>query len=84
MHRVFAQTPVAHPLRVPTAAPPAVTAPPCRYALNCEWLTLGRWPSLTLLTLLLVALSLTVGLTAVPVKNGVTLGVEFGGGYSML
>lgn len=57
---------------------------PTAYALNCEWLNLRRWPSLALLTLLLVGLGLTVGFTAMPVKDGVTLGVEFGGGYNIL
>lgn len=54
------------------------------YGLNCEWLALPRWPSMALLALLVVGLSLAVGLTASSVKDSVTLGVEFGGGYSMM
>ncbi len=54
------------------------------YVLNFEWLALGRMPSLILFTLLIIGLSLTVGLTASSVKDGVTLGVEFGGGYQLM
>jgi hypothetical protein len=54
------------------------------YALNFEWLALGRMPSLILLVLLILGLSLTLGITAQSVKDGVTLGVEFGGGYQLM
>ena len=54
------------------------------YALNFEWLALGRMPSLILFVLLIIGLSLTVGLTGQSVKDGVTLGVEFGGGYQLM
>ena len=54
------------------------------YWLNCEWLALPRWPSLALLLVLVVGLSCALGFSAVPIKNDVTLGVEFGGGYSLL
>lgn len=53
------------------------------YVINCEWLSLSKWPSMAVLVTSIVALCLLVGLTAVPVKNGVTLGVEFGGGYQL-
>ncbi len=54
------------------------------YALNCEWLALPRWPSAILLVVLLLGLGLAVGLSAGTVVDDVTLGVEFGGGYSLL
>lgn len=54
------------------------------YYLNCEWLALGRWPSLALLLTIVVGLSFAVGFSAKPIKDAVTLGVEFGGGYTML
>ena len=53
------------------------------YAINFEWLSLRPLYSGILLATIFVALSLVVGLTAVSVKNGVTLGVEFGGGYEI-
>ena len=54
------------------------------YWLNCEWLALPRWPSFALFWLIIVGLALALGFTAVPVKDAVTLGVEFGGGYQLL
>ncbi|KAL4420516.1 hypothetical protein ABPG75_010172 [Micractinium tetrahymenae] len=54
------------------------------YYLNCEWLALGHWPSLALLLTIVVGLCFAVGFSAKPIKNAVTLGVEFGGGYTML
>ena len=53
------------------------------YGINFEWLSTSKKFSAILLAVMFVALSLTVGLTALPVKNGVTLGVEFGGGYEL-
>lgn len=52
-------------------------------AVNFQWVNLHKMPSAVALLILLVVLALCVGLTAVPVKNGVTLGVEFGGGYQL-
>jgi hypothetical protein len=54
------------------------------YALNFEFLHLGRWPSLILFSLIVIGLAVAVGCSAKAVKNGVTLGVEFGGGYQIL
>ncbi|KAL4436367.1 hypothetical protein ABPG77_009929 [Micractinium sp. CCAP 211/92] len=54
------------------------------YYLNCEWLNLGRMPSLLLLLTIVVGLSFAVGFSAKPIKDAVTLGVEFGGGYTMM
>lgn len=53
------------------------------YALNFEWVKVGKKWSIALLVFVFVALSLIVGLTAVPVKNSTVLGVEFGGGYNI-
>ena len=53
------------------------------FGVNFEWLNLKKLPSAITLAATLVVLALLVGLTAVPVKNAVTLGVEFGGGYQI-
>ena len=53
------------------------------YVLNCDWLNLGRWPSLVLFWLLIIGLPILVGCTANTVKDNVKLGVEFGGGYQL-
>lgn len=55
------------------------------YGLNFEWLNLGKRTSAISLSVLLVALVVMVAATSgTLVKDNVTLGVEFGGGYSIL